>query len=198
MANFEKAPVEVQEILSKPIQQLGLKLEGSPLERFVQQLYKELVRRNAGCLLEVPLPLGKRTAHVIAQFQLPRVRANDECSPEIGFPVLKHRPQVEKDDVIIADRQIGRILRVWSQRVPARAHDALMPIGRNPVHLPGQLVDVGVQLRLPDAGANQPAPLNFVKEPHRIALGGAKFRDPLLLENVKSGICQGFYTSIHL
>ena len=42
MANFEKAPAEVQEILSKPIQQLGLKLEGSPLERFVQQLYKEL------------------------------------------------------------------------------------------------------------------------------------------------------------
>ncbi len=42
MANFEKTPAEVQEILSKPIQQLGLKLEGSPLERFVQQLYKEL------------------------------------------------------------------------------------------------------------------------------------------------------------
>jgi hypothetical protein len=42
VANFEKAPVEVQEILSKPISQLGLKLEGSPLERFVQQLYKEL------------------------------------------------------------------------------------------------------------------------------------------------------------
>ena len=41
MANFEKAPAEVQEILSKPIQQLGLKLEGSPLERFVHQLYKE-------------------------------------------------------------------------------------------------------------------------------------------------------------
>jgi len=42
VANFEKAPAEVQEILSKPIQQLGLKLEGSPLERFVLQLYKEL------------------------------------------------------------------------------------------------------------------------------------------------------------
>ena len=42
MANFEKAPAEVQEILSKPIQQLGLKLEGSPLERFVLQLYREL------------------------------------------------------------------------------------------------------------------------------------------------------------
>ncbi|HTW78293.1 MAG TPA: putative zinc-binding metallopeptidase [Terracidiphilus sp.] len=42
MTNFEKAPADVQEILSKPIQQLGLKLEGSPLDRFVQQLYKEL------------------------------------------------------------------------------------------------------------------------------------------------------------
>jgi len=42
VANFEKAPAEVQEILSKPIRQLGLKVEGSPLERFVQQLYKEL------------------------------------------------------------------------------------------------------------------------------------------------------------
>ncbi len=42
MVSFEKAPAEVQELLSKPIQQLGLKLEGSPLERFVQRLYKEL------------------------------------------------------------------------------------------------------------------------------------------------------------
>ena len=42
MASFEKAPPEVQEILGKPIRELGLKLEGSPLERFVQQLYREL------------------------------------------------------------------------------------------------------------------------------------------------------------
>jgi len=56
VANFEKTPAEVQEILSKPIQQLGLKLEGSPLERFVQQLYKELDakglhRFRPGCYL---------------------------------------------------------------------------------------------------------------------------------------------------
>ncbi|MBV9434861.1 MAG: putative zinc-binding metallopeptidase [Acidobacteria bacterium] len=42
MPGFEKAPAEVQEILGKPIRELGLKLEGSPLERFVQQLYREL------------------------------------------------------------------------------------------------------------------------------------------------------------
>ena len=42
MPVFEKAPPEVQEILGKPIRELGLKLEGSPLERFVNQLYREL------------------------------------------------------------------------------------------------------------------------------------------------------------
>lgn len=46
MRAFEKAPPEVQEILSKPIRDLGLKLEGSPLERFVHQLYRELERKG--------------------------------------------------------------------------------------------------------------------------------------------------------
>jgi hypothetical protein len=39
---FEKAPPDVQEILAKPIKELGLKLEGSPLERFVRKLSSEL------------------------------------------------------------------------------------------------------------------------------------------------------------
>jgi len=43
---FEKAPPDVQEILAKPIKELGLKLEGSPLERFVQRLYRELERKG--------------------------------------------------------------------------------------------------------------------------------------------------------
>ena len=46
MRAFEKAPPDVQEILTKPIKELGLKLEGSPLERFVQQLYRELERKG--------------------------------------------------------------------------------------------------------------------------------------------------------
>ncbi len=46
MHAFEKTPPDVQEILSKPIRDLGLKLEGSPLERFVQQLYGELERKG--------------------------------------------------------------------------------------------------------------------------------------------------------
>src|SRR5262245_12556943 len=42
MRAFEIAPPDVQEILTKPIRELGLKLEGTILERLVQQLYREL------------------------------------------------------------------------------------------------------------------------------------------------------------
>jgi hypothetical protein len=38
----EKRDGDLQQLLEKPIRELGLKIEGSPLERFVQQLYREL------------------------------------------------------------------------------------------------------------------------------------------------------------
>jgi hypothetical protein len=40
--NFEKTRTDFHEILDRPIRELGLKIEGSPLEGFVQQLYREL------------------------------------------------------------------------------------------------------------------------------------------------------------
>src|SRR6202022_4064510 len=43
---FEKAPPEIADILAKPIKELGLKLEGSPLDRYVQKLYQELERKG--------------------------------------------------------------------------------------------------------------------------------------------------------
>ncbi|MGE5277162.1 MAG: putative zinc-binding metallopeptidase [Acidobacteriota bacterium] len=46
MQAFEKAPPDIQEILTKPIKELGLKLEGSHLERYVQKLYRELERKG--------------------------------------------------------------------------------------------------------------------------------------------------------
>jgi hypothetical protein len=42
VSETDKSRPEWQEILNKPIKDLGLKIEGSPLERFVQQLYREL------------------------------------------------------------------------------------------------------------------------------------------------------------
>ena len=42
MQPFEHTPPEARELLTKPIRELGLKLAGSPLERYVHQLYREL------------------------------------------------------------------------------------------------------------------------------------------------------------
>ncbi len=42
MHGFERTPPEVQALLDRPIRELGLQLEGSPLERYVEQLYGEL------------------------------------------------------------------------------------------------------------------------------------------------------------
>ncbi len=42
MHEIEKKRPGLQEILNQPIRDLGLKIEGSPLQRFVEQLYREL------------------------------------------------------------------------------------------------------------------------------------------------------------
>jgi len=43
---FEKTPSGVQELLAKPIKELGLKLEGSPIEKYVVRLYREIERKG--------------------------------------------------------------------------------------------------------------------------------------------------------
>jgi putative zinc-binding metallo-peptidase len=45
-ADFEKSGAEVRELLGKRISQLGLRLEGSPVERFVHQLQREMERKG--------------------------------------------------------------------------------------------------------------------------------------------------------
>ena len=46
MQDLEKLRPGLQEILSKPIRELGLRLEGSPVDKFVQQLYRELDQKK--------------------------------------------------------------------------------------------------------------------------------------------------------
>jgi len=46
VSRFEQTPPEVLELLGKRISQLGLKLEGSPVERFVVQLHRELEHKG--------------------------------------------------------------------------------------------------------------------------------------------------------
>ena len=46
MSDFEKTPADIKDLLGKRISQLGLRLEGSPVERFVHQLYRELEKKG--------------------------------------------------------------------------------------------------------------------------------------------------------
>jgi hypothetical protein len=46
VSDFEKTPSDVRDLLGKRISQLGLRLEGSGVERFVHQLYRELDRKG--------------------------------------------------------------------------------------------------------------------------------------------------------
>jgi hypothetical protein len=43
---FEKTPPDVQELLARPISELGLRLEGSPLDKYVHRLYREIERKG--------------------------------------------------------------------------------------------------------------------------------------------------------
>jgi hypothetical protein len=98
---IEKSRPELQEILSKPIKDLGLKIEGSPLERFVQQLYRELESKK------------------LTKFR-PGVYLTDEWGcpsgePVIGIPFYLAHPalaQLEKEINDLEDaREIMMILR---------------------------------------------------------------------------------------
>jgi Putative zinc-binding metallo-peptidase len=99
VASFEKAPAEIQEILSRPIQQLGLKLEGSPLERFVQQLYKEL---------------GAKGIH---RFR-PRCYLTDEwgcpnMEPVIGIPFYLADPKLQRLESEMNDIEDARQIMMY-------------------------------------------------------------------------------------
>ena len=46
MTRFEALDPEIRGVLGKKVSELGLRVEGSPVEGYVRQLYKELERRG--------------------------------------------------------------------------------------------------------------------------------------------------------
>ena len=99
MHAFEKAPPDVQEILSKPIKELGLILEGSPLERSIQRLYRELDRKG------------------IRKFK-PRCYLTDEWGcpsgePVIGIPFYLANPQLARLEKEMNDLEDEREIMMY-------------------------------------------------------------------------------------
>jgi len=101
VAETETSRPELQEILNKPIKDLGLKIEGSPLERFVEELYRELASKK------------------LTKFR-PAVYLTDEWGcpsgePIIGIPFYLAHPalaQLEKETNDLEDaREVMMFLR---------------------------------------------------------------------------------------
>jgi hypothetical protein len=107
VANFEKAPAEVQEILSKPIQELGLKLEGSPLERFVQQLYKELDAKG--------LKKFRPTCYLTDEWGCPNME------PVIGIPFYLADPKLQRLESEMNDIEDARQIMMYMRHEAGHA-----------------------------------------------------------------------------
>jgi hypothetical protein len=96
---FETAPADVQEILHKPICDLGLRLDGSPLERFVQQLYRECERKR------------------LKQFRPPCYLTDEwgcpSGEPVIGIPFYLANPQLSKLEREMNDLEDAREIMMY-------------------------------------------------------------------------------------
>ena len=107
MANFEKTPADVQEILSKPIQQLGLKLEGSPLERFVQQLYNELAAKG--------LHRFRPKCYLSDEWGCPNME------PVIGIPFYLADPKLQRLESQMNDLEDARQIMMYMRHEAGHA-----------------------------------------------------------------------------
>ena len=118
LQGFETAPPEIQEMMSKPIRDLGLKLEGSPLERFVVQLYKELDRKGIG------------------KFH-PRCYLSDEWGcpsgePVIGIPFYLANPKLQQLESEMNDLEDAREIMMYLRHEAGHAYNYAYELYKTP------------------------------------------------------------------
>src|SRR5438128_9728607 len=96
---FEKTPADVRDVLTKPIRDLNLKIEGSSVERYVQQLYRELDRKG------------------LKKFR-PKVYLSDEWGcpseePVIGIPFYLADPRTAEVENAVNDIENDREVMMY-------------------------------------------------------------------------------------
>jgi len=99
MQSFEHTPPEAREMLSRPIRDLGLRLEGTMLEKYVQQLYSELAAKG------------------LSRFR-PGVYLSDEWAcpdrePVIGVPFYLADPKIAELEKAINDLEDEREILMY-------------------------------------------------------------------------------------
>src|SRR3954471_21976686 len=94
MPAFETLDPELRGVLGKRIRELGLKLEGSPVEPYVRQLYKELERRG--------LHKFRPVCYLTDEWGCP------DMQPILGIPFYLADPKLGRLERAIDDLEDGR------------------------------------------------------------------------------------------
>jgi hypothetical protein len=99
VSDFEKTPSDVRDLLGKRISQLGLRLEGSAVERFVHQLYRELDRKG--------LRRFRPVCYLTDEWGCP------DGQPVIGIPFYLADPQLQRLERAMNDLEDEREIMMY-------------------------------------------------------------------------------------
>ena len=118
MQTSEQSREHLQEILGKPIRDLGLKLEGSPIEHFVHQLYAELASKG------------------LAKFR-PACYLTDEWGcpsgePIIGIPFYLANPDLAQLEKEVNDLEDKREIMMYLRHEAGHAFNYAYKLYRTP------------------------------------------------------------------
>ena len=104
---FEKTPSDVRDLLPVPIKQLGLKLEGSPIERYVEQLFRELK--------------AKGLEHFRPAFYLTDEWGCPSEQPIVGVPFYLADPRIRTIESAINDIENEREIMMYMRHEAGHA-----------------------------------------------------------------------------
>ncbi len=99
MRAFESTPPDIRALLPQRISRLGLKLEGSPVERYVQRLYRELERKG--------LEHFRPPCYLTDEWGCP------SGEPIIGIPLYLADPKLAQLEKEIDDLEDAREIRMY-------------------------------------------------------------------------------------
>jgi hypothetical protein len=114
---FEKTPSDVRDLLPVPIKKLGLKLEGSPIERYVEQLFRELK--------------AKGLEHFRPAFYLTDEWGCPSEQPVIGVPFYLADPRVGAIESAVNDIETEREIMMYMRHEAGHAFNYAYELYKN-------------------------------------------------------------------
>src|SRR5512138_1823966 len=118
MCAFETTPQTLRPLLTRRISQLGLKLEGSPVERYVYLLYRELERKG--------LKHFRPPCYLTDEWGCP------SGEPVIGIPFYLANPQLSKLEREMNDLEDTREIMMYLRHEAGHAFNYAYQLYKTP------------------------------------------------------------------